>query len=92
MPQQILLDLHLAPFRWVQALAYFLYVVFDIVSVLHNVNYDCLNLGYPRPSAKCYMSEAKCSCWIIHSMTITLSKGLIAVSVLPCSNTLSSDP
>lgn len=37
-------------------------------------------------------SEAKCSFWIIHSMVVTLNKGLIAFSVLSCYNVLSSEP
>lgn len=40
---------------------------------------------------KHYLSEAKCSFWITHSVVMTLREGLIAGSALPCQDALSSD-
>lgn len=56
------------------------------------VNYDFSKAGLSQTIFKGLFVEAKCSFWIIHSMVITLRKGLIAFSVLPCYNELGGDP
>lgn len=40
--------------------------------------------SHPRPCPEHYLSEAKCSFWISHSVVITLREGLIAGSALSC--------